>query len=147
MHLGKDTKSGSFFERQGWIRIDNADIGIGPGSYFLNDNDISVEYPNVQTKSAAWEKVDQLENSGNPIVMWEILPGGMRAHRYKFFEQNYSGKSQHGMSAEKFVRHTADFLRGKADNNGNPVIVRVDQWGSKEWKCPISSVTPLTVCF
>ena len=121
-----------------WVCIQNADIGIGSGSYFLDDETISLLYPDVVSIEEAWKKVSALEDTDNPIVLWEIRPGGMRAHRYKFFEQTYEGKTEDYMSAEKFAKLTASFLKGNPDNNGWPVMARVDAMGKKEWVSPFA---------
>jgi hypothetical protein len=110
-----------------WKCVEDANIQIGAGSYFSGDEEISCHFQDVTTVDGAWAKVSELAATNNPVVMWEITAGGMRAHRFSFLMQEQDDAPT---NAALFAQHTAEFVRGRQKAMKRRVYVRIDSKGS-----------------
>jgi len=122
---------------QWWEVRDYGDIGIGPGSYYCNDETISVDkhfsFPSEE-EVIAWAREFERERDGiwNPVVMLEYPPGDsiiVRAHRLKFMFQNLDGET--GQTPLHFVDTVCGYVKegpNVLEREGVRVLVASDAW-------------------
>ena len=124
-------------EQESWEIIEGGGIGIGPGSYYTDDEAITLIDSNIDKEATAWELVRSYDSTDNPIVMWQIqnIPNGKDgrsrvefwAHRLQFMYQNLDAAT--GSSPRDFAQDTAQFIEStQGPGNGGAIRVRSDAW-------------------
>jgi hypothetical protein len=121
-----------------WKSVSCGHISCGPGSYYLNDNSITLMFEDITTTTEARRKVDELStrDPSNPVVMWQLgnpWSQGSRAgkppcmdkmylivHLKKFMIQNLDAES--GGTARNFAEAIARYQNGTTW--GSPLYFR-----------------------
>jgi hypothetical protein len=127
--------------RDDWNLVIGGDVGIGPGSYYMDDETITItKQLSIFSESDIWTIIDQYEsdftNGGyNPIVILERPVGEsvtIRAHRFKFMFQHLDANT--GDTPMQFNAANRAVLMKQLDKHDKRrearVYVRSDKWWS-----------------
>ena len=112
--------------------VSNGDIRVGAGSYYTNDEEVTLIQNTVADVDAAWQWVQSFDDTENPVVMFQLIPDqgsfDVWAHRLKFMSQNLDAST--GKSPLRFAQDQASWLQ-TGNGFGGDVYARSDQWYAK----------------
>jgi uncharacterized protein len=91
----------------GWKSYNKGNIIDGPGSYYLDNENITIEFPEITTTDEAWIKIKELtdNNPENPPIIWQFIPLANKDAKYliihfKEFLNQYLGADSGKASKE-----------------------------------------------
>ena len=116
--------------------IPDGDIRIGAGSYYTDDDEVTMTYEGAKDLWDAWEWVQLFDNTENPVIMFQLVPTGggvgkvtVWAHRLKFMSQNIDmDPTTQSVTPFTYAEGQANWL---ADGLGGDVYVRTNEWYNK----------------
>lgn len=122
-----------------WNVVDNGDIGIGPGSYFLGQHDVSNINGSFENEADARAWILRQYNDPNPIIMWQMKGNKLWYHREKYMDKLLSDDVEGSVwnTPEECALHTQEFLAVRGEQVGK-VYVRSDVW----WRELTSTTSP-----
>lgn len=122
---------------QNWKLGTQADIGVGPGSYYTSNPNISIQNEQITNEVEAMAYIQSMNSKHpqNPIIMWMIEPPtsqfeGLLAHRLLYLSQNLDASS--GKDASGIVQDSIDFLQIHGKEGGDVYYLEDISWRIRE---------------
>ena len=134
-NTSQDSQKWSWYDTlalpDGYEVVSKGNVGIGPGSYYLDDEEVSIFTSQAFSDvDSAWEWVQSYDFTENPIVMWQLVQEGsdlkVWAHFKKFMTQNLDAST--GESPREFAQAQADYVKSVPGHTSGDVFVRSDEW-------------------
>ena len=115
-----------------WILVPNGDIRVGPGSYYTDNQDITITEAEIFDKNEALHFVEKFNSFSpqNPIVMWMVDKYGLFGHRLLFLSQNLDANPD---NAQGFVEATTNWLTQTGKTGVNVYYVPDTKWRMKQY--------------